>query len=79
MIGTKEHKEAFMVNVNNYKTIKEVANIYTPLFTESSLRQMLHKNTDDIKSCVFKVGGKVLVDISKFDQWFKSLAEGSND
>lgn len=60
-----------MVDVNNYKTIKELASCYTPLFTESSIRQMIHKNTDGINECVFRIGGKVLINLSKFDQWFE--------
>lgn len=61
-----------MVDANNYKTIKELANMYKPLFTEASLRQMLHKNTNGINSCVLKVGGKVLINVSKFEEWFRS-------
>lgn len=64
-----------MVNADNYKTIKEMAKKYTPLFTESSLRQMLHKNTDGINDCVFKIGGKVLFNVDKFESWFKSREE----
>ena len=61
-----------MVDVNNYKTIKEVAELYKPLFNESSIRQMLHKNTDGISNCVHKVGGKVFINLSKFENWFIS-------
>lgn len=61
-----------MVDVNNYKTIKELASLYKPLFTESSLRQMIHKNIDGINGCVFRIGGKVLINLSKFEQWFKA-------
>lgn len=60
-----------MVDANNYKTIKEMAKIYTPLFTEAAFRQMLHKNTDNINECVFKIGGKVLFNIERFEKWFK--------
>ena len=60
-----------MVDVNNYKTIKQIAMCYKPLFTEACIRQMLHKNTDGINECVFKVGGKVFVNVTKFEQWFK--------
>lgn len=61
-----------MVDVSNYKTIKELATCYEPLFTESSIRQMIHKNTNGINKCVFKIGGKVLINLSKFEQWFNS-------
>jgi hypothetical protein len=67
----KWNEDKKMVNVNNYKTIKEVASCYKPLFTESSIRQMIHKNTDGINACVFRIGGKVLINLSKFEQWFK--------
>jgi hypothetical protein len=59
------------VDINNYKTVKELANIYTPFFTESSLRQMLHKNTDGIKSCTFHIGGKVFFKMNEFEKWLK--------
>lgn len=59
------------MDVNNYKTIKELADIYSPLFTESALRQMIHKNIDGINVCVFKIGGRVLINIEKFEAWFK--------
>lgn len=61
-----------MVDANNYKTIKELAFCYKPLFTEASIRQMIHKNTDGINKCVFRIGGKVLINLSKFEQWFES-------
>lgn len=61
-----------MIDPENYKTIKEVATMYSPLFTESSLRQLLHKDTDGITTCVFRIGGKVLFNISKFEHWFRS-------
>lgn len=60
-----------MVDVNNYKTIKELAKVYAPLFTEASLRQMIHKNTDGINNSIFKIGGRILVNVEKFEQWFK--------
>lgn len=60
-----------MVDMANYKTIKEMAKLYSPLFTEASFRQMLFKKTDGIHDCVFKIGGKVLFNVDKFEQWFK--------
>ena len=62
-----------MVDMNNYKTIKEMAKAYAPLFTEKSLRQMLYKNTNGINDAVFKIGGKVLFNTEKFEKWFKKL------
>lgn len=64
------------MDVSNYKTIKELADIYHPLFTESSLRQMIHKKTDGINMCVFKIGGRVLINVEKFEQWFKDRENG---
>jgi hypothetical protein len=60
-----------MVDVNNYKTIKEMAKAYAPLFTESSLRQLIHKNTDNINCAIFKIGGRLLVNVEKFEKWFR--------
>lgn len=67
-----------MVDVKNYKTIKEMAKLYSPLFTESSLRQMIHKNTDNINQCVFRIGGRVLFNIEKFEQWFNEREENKS-
>lgn len=66
-----------MIDVNNYKTIKELADCYKSLFTESSIRQMLHRNTNGINQCVFRIGGKVLVNVSKFERWFKEREENN--
>lgn len=63
-----------MLDLNNYKTVKEMAEIYKPMFTESSIRQMLHKNIDGITTCVFKIGGKVFINMEKFEKWFKDRA-----
>jgi hypothetical protein len=66
-----------MVNTTNYKTIKEMAKLYSPLFTEAAFRQMLFKNTGDIQKVVFKIGGKVFFDVEKFEKWFKEQQEKS--
>lgn len=68
-----------MIDIKNYKTVKELAEIYTPLFTESSLRQMLHKNTNGIKSCTFQIGGKRFFKINEFEQWLKQREMDKRD
>lgn len=72
-MGKDINRSFYMLHADNYKTIKEMAKKYTPLFTEASLRQMIHKDTNGINECVFRIGGKVLFNIEKFEKWFKGI------
>jgi len=64
-------EELQMLDLNNYKTIKDLSASYGSLFTEGSIRQMIHRNTNGINECIFRIGSKILINVSKFEQWFK--------
>ena len=65
------------MDMNNYKTVKQMAELCAPLFTEGTIRNMLMKNTDGIKCCIFKIGGRVLFDVKKFEEWMGSRSAGN--
>ena len=53
-----------------YSTIKDMPNYY-PFFTPSAIRHLIYENKNGIKNCMIKIGGKILFDLERFDQWIE--------
>ncbi|OGT07190.1 MAG: hypothetical protein A2X78_03855 [Gammaproteobacteria bacterium GWE2_37_16] len=53
-------------------TIRQLANA-NPCFTESSLRWIVfHQSTNGFNSCVRRVGRKILINLSAFENWVET-------
>jgi len=54
----------------NVKTIRQLVKEY-PIFSESSIRNMLHKNMNNIQKVVIRIGRRILIDADLFESWIK--------
>lgn len=54
----------------HYVRVKEMPNLY-PFLTIPLLRKYIFKNERNIKECMLKIGGTLLIDTKKFNAWLK--------
>ena len=56
-----------------YYTFSEIVRLdeFKGLFKQATLRTYASKNTDGFNRCVYKVGGRVLIDVNKFRAWIR--------
>jgi hypothetical protein len=54
---------------NRYATVKDM-NKYYPAFKESTIRNLIfNEETNGFKRCIRRIGKKILIDLTKFEQW----------
>lgn len=56
------------MQIKKYVTVKDMTEFY-PVFSVGALRHLIHENSANIKSCMVRVGGRVLFDLERFQSW----------
>ncbi len=64
------------INQKRLSTVKNLPSLYPNAgFTESSLKWLLFNAKENgFSHCVVRMGRKVLIDLSKFEEWLESQA-----
>ena len=61
-----------MNDKRQFVSVRELAKIY-PCFSEASLRFLIfHSNTNGLKKCIRRLGRKILINITEFEDWIDS-------
>ncbi|TKW61192.1 MAG: DNA-binding protein [Blastochloris viridis] len=63
-----------MLDYQNLRTIRQLAEETTPIFTEGKLRWWVYNaDKNGLKMAIVRVGGRIYLDKEAFNQWLESL------
>jgi|GEM_PF-993783 len=66
------------ITAKRYWPFHKVAEVF-PAFSDKALRWLRYSRTPGFNACTIKIGGRVLVDVDKFELWVESNADVNRD
>jgi hypothetical protein len=59
--------------IEDLRTVKQIVEANPGVWTEASVRWLVfNAETNGLDSALFKVGGRVLIDICRFNEWLET-------
>jgi hypothetical protein len=65
------------MNFANLRSVRQVARLNTA-FSEASLRWLIHRPPAGFDDCVVRIGGRVLIDFPRFEEWLEAQRASNN-
>ena len=65
-----------MVKLEDLRTVNEVGEADDNPLTTGGIRWLIFKNEDNFESVLIRVGGRIYLDIEKFNQWLEERRGG---
>jgi hypothetical protein len=61
------------LSFEDLRTVRQIAEANPGVWTEASLRWLIfNAEHNGMTTCIVKVGGRVLIDVARFDHWLES-------